>query len=113
MARVFAQLNLARDNSPKLLLLDEHVSHLDPHFQHSSFITIKKLAVKNNLTVIAVVHDLMLAAEYADKILLLNGGNFISYGQANEVITNENMLKCFNMSLIGDLHNGFRLSPSW
>jgi iron complex transport system ATP-binding protein len=110
MARVFAQLDLDGEQKNKLLLLDEHVSHLDPYYQHLSFSQVKEAARKYNLSVIAVVHDLSLAAEYADNVLLLNNGVVDAFGTAEEVISAQNMSRCFNMKMTGSLNSGFKLS---
>ncbi len=110
MARIFAQLDLDGEQKNKLLLLDEHVSHLDPYYQHLSFTQVKDAARKYKLSVIAVVHDLALAAEYADNILLLSKGSVEAYGPVSEVISIENMSRCFNMKMTGNIRSGFKLS---
>ena len=109
MARVFAQLNLENDQGEKILLLDEHVSYLDPYYQHISFSFIQAAAKRYHLTVIAVVHDIALSVEYADKVLLLKDGKVVDFGLVDQVITDYNMRQCFDISLIGDIRTGFKL----
>jgi len=71
---------------PELLLLDEPTSHLDISHQIQIFDLIKGLSKKENLTVIAVLHDLNLASEYCDRLLLMNNGEIVVQGAPTEVI---------------------------
>ena len=57
---------------PKLLLLDEPTSNLDPHNQHEMMNNINNLAKERSFAVITVIHDLNLAARYCNKFLFLN-----------------------------------------
>lgn len=75
LARVLTQLEQSGSNS--ILLLDEPTSALDIHHQHSTLALAQTLA-KKGATVVAVLHDLNLAAQYADRIVLLNNGSIVS-----------------------------------
>ena len=68
--RAFIALCLAQE--PKLLLLDEPTSHLDVAHQLSILNLLKKLNQENGMTLIAVFHDLNLAAEYCGRIAVLH-----------------------------------------
>lgn len=70
-----------------IILLDEPVSQLDIHHQLSIMETITKLAHEQNLTVVTVLHDLNLAAEYCDIIYLLKDGEIMCGGSPKEVLT--------------------------
>ncbi len=80
IARALAQ-------EPKLLLLDEPTNHLDITHQVKILDLIKKLNIEKKITVLIVLHDLNLAAEYCDKLILLNNGNIHTMGTPREVLT--------------------------
>lgn len=112
LARVFAQLHLQQQTSNKLLLLDEHVSSLDPFYQHSSFRLVQQAARTWRLTVVAVVHDIALGAAYADKMLLLKDGSQYVAGSAREVITPDYIYDCFGVTMTGDVDVGMKFGLS-
>jgi iron complex transport system ATP-binding protein len=85
--RQLAFIARALAQEPKLLLLDEPTSHLDITHQVGILDLIKRLNRKNGLTVMAVLHDLNLAGEYCDKLILLNDGRVHKIGPAQEVLT--------------------------
>lgn len=93
IARCLAQL----DNNlttPKLLLLDEPTAALDVHQQHRCLQHIKAFAKAGNL-VIAVLHDLNLAALYADQVLLLNQGQIRALGKPEQVLTEQPLTELY------------------
>ncbi|MEE9296798.1 MAG: ABC transporter ATP-binding protein [Phycisphaerae bacterium] len=71
---------------PRLLVLDEPTSALDPYHQISIFRVSKRLCADRGVAVVVATHDLNLAGQFADKILLLNQGKVASYGDAQQVI---------------------------
>lgn len=79
IARALAQ-------EPKLLLLDEPTAHLDITHQVRILNLIRKLNKELGLTVIMVLHDLNLAAEYCEKLILINNGKIHKMGQPEEVL---------------------------
>jgi len=88
MARVLAQLysNNARELQGKILLLDEPTASLDYRHQQLCMDKAKALS-KQGCTVLAVLHDLNLAARYADDVLLLKGGRLLAQGALNDTLT--------------------------
>jgi iron complex transport system ATP-binding protein len=83
--RVLIALCLAQE--PRVLLLDEPTSHLDIGHQLSVLDLIAKLNRQTSLTVVAVLHDLNLAAEYCQRLLVLNEGRVAALGNPSEVLT--------------------------
>lgn len=77
--RVLLAKALAQE--PTLLLLDEPTNHLDVRHTMELLDLLKQLQIENDLTVIAILHDLNLASLYADGIGLLCGGEL--YGTYN------------------------------
>ena len=73
LARALAQ-------QPRLLLLDEPTSNLDPRNQHEVFRTVKTAAQQHGISVIVVIHDLNLAVRYCDKFLFLKDSRVYSFG---------------------------------
>jgi iron complex transport system ATP-binding protein len=68
------------------LLLDEPTASLDPRHQQSLMGTAVKLAREQNVGVLAVLHDVNLAARWCDRLLLLASGNAIACGTPAEVL---------------------------
>lgn len=75
----------------KAILLDEPTANLDIGRQVEILDLIKGLCVANNLTVLAALHDLNLAAQYCDRLVLINIGRIHAEGTPAEVITPQNI----------------------
>lgn len=75
---------------PKLLLLDEVTSNLDPKNQYESLGLVQEIVKEKNISAIIVIHDLNLALRYCDKFVLLKDGEVYTYGDFS-VITKENL----------------------
>lgn len=73
--------------STPILLLDEPTSHLDLQYQVSLLELIRKLAKENNLAILVAMHDLNLAARYADRIAVMVAGKINAIGTPKEVLT--------------------------
>lgn len=78
---------------PQLLILDEPTNHLDVHFQHQILSLVNQLGV----CVLMTLHDLNLAAYYADNILLLNQGKLIASGDPENVLTPDLIQQVFKL----------------
>jgi iron complex transport system ATP-binding protein len=72
-----------------LLLLDEPTSALDIGHQQEVLELVDALRVSRGLTVLATMHDLSVAGEYADRLVLLDGGRVAAAGGPHEVLTEE------------------------
>lgn len=97
-ARVFAQIWTAAAGKDRLLLLDEPLTFLDIFYQYDLMQKIKSFMQHHpDLTVIGVVHDLNIAAKFADKVLLLKDKEIVGYGNPEEVLTEKAILEVFRM----------------
>jgi iron complex transport system ATP-binding protein len=79
----------------KAILLDEPTANLDIGRQVEILDLIKNLCVENNLTVLAALHDLNLAAQYCDRLFLINEGGIHAEGTPAEVITDQNIRQVY------------------
>jgi len=87
MARVICQIS-ARTADPRYLLLDEPTSSLDLAQQHVLLSLAKKMC-KRNIAVLAVLHDLNLALQYADDIIMMKAGQVVASGPVYDTITED------------------------
>jgi len=83
----------------KIMLLDEPVSQLDIHHQVEILNIIKDLNRREMITVITVLHDLNLASQYCDYLLLMDEGKVIKHGLPEQIITPENILKAYGIKV--------------
>ena len=82
-------------NSP-IIILDEPTSHLDINFQIEFMELFFSLFKNSQKTIIGIFHDINLAIQYSEKIMLLKDGDIFCYGNVEEVITRTNMMSVFN-----------------
>ncbi len=93
--RVIIARALAQE--PKILLLDEPTLNLDVSHQIELMATVRTLCKEKGLIVLSAFHDFNLASRYSDYILMLNQGKLFSVGTPEEVFTEENIDKVFNV----------------
>jgi iron complex transport system ATP-binding protein len=96
--RVIIARALAQE--PKILLLDEPMSHLDIINQLEIMDLVKSLCIKNGLAVLAVIHDLNMAARYCNSVLMLKAGVVFAFGEVDIVLTSENIHSVFGVDAI-------------
>jgi cobalamin transport system ATP-binding protein len=70
-----------------VLLLDEPTTHLDIRHVVELHQVIRRLAAERRVTVVAVLHDLTLAAALSDRLVAMSGGEVVADGQPEEVVT--------------------------
>jgi iron complex transport system ATP-binding protein len=75
--------------STPILLLDEPTAHLDLQYQVSLLELVRELAHKDNLAVLVALHDLNLAAHYADRIALMVAGEIKAEGKPEQVLRSD------------------------
>ncbi|GLY05805.1 ABC transporter ATP-binding protein [Actinoplanes sp. NBRC 101535] len=85
--RVFLARALAQGAG--ILLLDEPTSALDIGHQQEVLELVDRLRTERGLTVLATMHDLTTAGEYADRMLLLAAGRVVAAGRPAQVLTEE------------------------
>lgn len=92
------QVSIARalTQEPKVLLLDEPTSNLDPHNQHEVLRLLSALAREKEKTVMVVLHDLNLAIRYCDSFILLKDNRLFAHGDVS-VMTPENIKQVYNI----------------
>ena len=98
LARVLAQLDGATDGD-RYLLLDEPTSALDLAHQHS-VLRVAQEEAAHGAGVLAVLHDLNLAAQYADRIAVLADGKLVALGTAESVLTPAIVQCAFGISVM-------------
>src|SRR6185436_21041091 len=82
-----------------VLLLDEPTSALDLGHQQQALELVDSLRRENGLTVVAAMHDLTLASQFADRLLLLDGGRVAADGAPREVLSQERIEGHFGASV--------------
>ena len=95
LARTLAQ-------RPRLVLLDEPTANLDIGYQVEMFRLLRQLARSENFIGLVVTHELNLAAEMADYVVLLQGGSCLRQGKAEEVFQADLLSRAFRTPVLVD-----------
>ena len=93
--RVFIARALAQETP--ILLLDEPTSFLDLKHQVGIYDLLKKMQLEKGKTIISITHDINLAGQYCDRILLLGGDGSYHIAEADEVFSPERIEKVFGV----------------
>ncbi len=101
LARALAQ-------QPLLLLLDEPTLHLDIAAQIGLLDALRRLAGENRYTVVVVTHELNLAAEYADQVVLMQRGRCLRVGPPANIYQRELLEQVFQTPLTVELGSSGR-----
>ena len=95
--RVLIAMVLAQD--PRIVLLDEATSHLDISHRLEILELVERLNRDTGVTVLMTSHDLGLTAEFARRLLLLNGGRIVADGAPEEVLQRSVVSEVFRCEL--------------
>ncbi len=87
-----------------ILLLDEPTANLDLSHQAILFRLVRERCQTCNSSAVIITHDLNLASEFADQILLLKRGQVVANGTPDEVLTAENLQEVFAVEVFLDGH---------
>jgi iron complex transport system ATP-binding protein len=94
-----AMLARALAQQPRLLVLDEPTSHLDLRYQAETAALLQRLNAERGMTVLLVSHDLDLAAQVCDRVLLLGAGRVARVGVPSEVLQREVLESVFGCAV--------------
>ena len=96
-ARVLAQVWRPSAGSERVLFLDEPLTFLDIGHQLDFMKKVRATLAAGDLVVIGVLHDLNLAARFADRLLLLDRGRLVAAGTRDEVLTRDHIRAAFGV----------------
>ena len=95
--RVVVARALAQEAS--VVLLDEPTAALDIGHQQQTLELLDALRAESDLTLVAAMHDLTLAAQYADRMVVLDGGRVVAEGPPGEVLTEPLLARHYDASI--------------
>ncbi len=111
LARVLAQLwSPYEQDEPRYLFLDEPTSSLDIFHQYHVLSLAKRLT-QRNIGVLAVVHDLSLAASFADQLILLSKGQIVTQGSPESVLQRQHLSQVYGVNAFY-FHQSNEVKPS-
>jgi iron complex transport system ATP-binding protein len=99
-----AVLARALATEARVLLLDEPTANLDLAHQATMLRLLRSRCDERKVAGVVVTHDVNLAAEFADRVLLMQSGGAIAEGKPGEVLTRDLMKKVFGLEVIVDAH---------
>ena len=96
-----------------ILLLDEPTSALDVGHQQQVLELVEELRLDRGLTVVSAMHDLTLAGQFADRLVLFDGGRVVSAGPARVVLTEAAIDRYYGASvrILATEHDGVAVVP--
>lgn len=99
--RVLIARALAQDTP--VIMLDEPTSHLDLAHQAGILTLVRDLA-RSGRTVVGVFHDLNLALQYCDRLLMIQGGHIVADGTPGDVLTPEKVREVYGAEVVTTSH---------
>ncbi|MEK7305590.1 MAG: ABC transporter ATP-binding protein [Nitrospirota bacterium] len=100
--RVMIARALAQE--PTILLLDEPMAFLDINHQIEICALIRRLQRERQLTVVLVSHDLNVASQSCDRVMMLKDGRIVQIGSPMETITPESLRAVYGCDVVVDAH---------
>ena len=101
LARVLAQ-------NPKIILLDEPTNHLDLKYQVELIEYLRKWSKQGERAVIGVLHDLNLALQLSDQILVMKDGEAKAYGKPGTILTGKLLEETYEIDVVGYMRDSLR-----
>ncbi len=98
-ARILAQVWRESTTGHRFLLLDEPVSALDLSHQYRLLELLRRLMHEKNLGAICTLHNLNLAAQFADRCVVLDNGRVVADGHPTDVFTVETLSNVFDLDI--------------
>ncbi|MFT3798859.1 ABC transporter ATP-binding protein [Microbacterium sp.] len=96
--RVWIAMALAQE--PRILLLDEPTTFLDLSHQIEVLDLLRELNRTDGTTIVAVLHELNLAARYADELVVMSGGRVVAHGAPTDVLTSAVVAEAFGLDAV-------------
>jgi iron complex transport system ATP-binding protein len=87
-----------------ILLLDEPTANLDLAHQAMILALVRKRCDSRDTSALVITHDINLAAQFSDHVLLMKNGSSIAYGTSCEVLTPELLREAFDVNVLVDAH---------
>ncbi len=97
LQRVFLARTLAQE--PDIILLDEPTNHLDLKYQKELIDYLKKWSKETGNTIVGVFHDINLAMNLADDILVMENGKLAGYGESKSIVSGPLLNRVYQMDI--------------
>ncbi len=101
LARAFVQ-------QPNIILLDEPTNHLDIKCQIDLLSNLDEWIRNSNRSVVAVLHDINISVMFADKIILMDNGKIVFYGEPEELIKSDLLKKVYQTDIVDFLNKSLK-----
>jgi iron complex transport system ATP-binding protein len=99
--RVFIARALAQETP--VMLLDEPTSFLDMKHQVGIYDLLKRMQQEDGKTIVTIIHDINLARQYCDKVLLLGGGGEYLLGKPEDIFNRDNIKRFYDVDSVSGL----------
>jgi len=99
-----ARIAMALCQQPEILVLDEPTTHLDIHCQIELLELVKELNQDTGMTILLVLHDLNLAAQYAHRLALIEKKRISAVDVPHNILTAENLKRVFHIDSMIQKH---------
>lgn len=90
----------ALTQEPEIILLDEPTAHLDIQHQMELLELLQSLNNTTGLTVVAVLHDLNLASQFSEDVIMMKNGSIFATGKSSQVLTTDNIRSVYEMEVL-------------